>query len=274
MQKPEDKDWDETKVNSYSDGKENTIPVPKGFAPIPIEEGQGTKDTGFVIKDISLNEDGKPSKTYGNEFVWIPCTIDGSGNSIKYDRYVFGSYANSSYTEILPVDEKSSIEKYGGYYIGRYEAGIEGGTLISTTRDGTKEWTGYSGGKLVIQKEKQAWNYITRDRAQLEASGLYNVENNNVVSKLCSSYAWDTALKFIESNPDNSDYTTNSVQGNYSDVTFLYKSLTGITLRKEMDIGLQVPTGQTTPVNNIYDMGGNLEEWTTEIFKWRRLSMY
>ncbi len=271
VKKPQDKDWDETKINSYSDGKENTIPVPVGFSPISESDGQGTQNTGFVIKDITTDENGEPSKTYGNEFVWIPCTIDGSGNSIKYDRYVFGSYDNNSYSETLPEDEKSSIEKYGGYYIGRYEAGIEGGKLTSTTRDGTKEWTGYTDGKLVIQKGKQSWNYITKDRALLEASNLYNIENNNVKSKLCSSYAWDTALKFIESNSDNLGYATNSVQGNYSDISFLYEDLSGTTRRKEIDIGLQVPTGQTTPVNNIYDMGGNIEEWTTETFKWRRL---
>ena len=45
------------------------VPVPKGF-----EHVEGTKDTGFVIKDISVDSQGNPTKTNGNEFVWVPCT--------------------------------------------------------------------------------------------------------------------------------------------------------------------------------------------------------
>ena len=54
------------------------VPVPKGF-----EHTDGTKETGFVIKDNSGTE------TDGNEFVWVPCTEDGANGSIKYDRYAF-----------------------------------------------------------------------------------------------------------------------------------------------------------------------------------------
>ena len=93
-------------------------------------------------------------------------------------------------------------------------------------------------------KRKQVWNYITRDRAKIESESLYNKDEDNVISKLCSSYAWDTALSFIAKT--NEDYPTNSTEGNYSG-------------------GLK-ETGQTTAVNNIYDMGGNIWEWTTEVF--------
>ena len=53
----------------------NSIPVPVGFSPITNSD-QGTKDTGFVIKN---NRDE-------NEFVWIP--VEGMG--YDYDRYDFG----------------------------------------------------------------------------------------------------------------------------------------------------------------------------------------
>jgi len=248
VKKPSDKNWDETKINSYADGEGNTIPVPKGFTPIPVEEGQGTKDTGFVIKDTSTKADGTASQTNGNEFVWIPV----ENMSYNYARYDFNKqYGNySDYSETMPEDEQTSVATYGGYYIGRYETGIEGGTLASTSNssitDTTEKqnWTGYTGGKLVVKEGQQVWNYITRDRAKTEAERLYNKEENNIKSKLISSYGWDTALKFIETQ--NSTYPTNSVGGYY---------------------GQSSPTKtgyDTTHPGNIYDMGGNVWEWTTE----------
>ena len=50
------------------------VPVPKGFT-----HTEGTKDTGFVIKN----------DTDGNEFVWVPCTLEGANGSITYARYAF-----------------------------------------------------------------------------------------------------------------------------------------------------------------------------------------
>ncbi len=172
VKKPSDKNWDETKINSYADGEGNTIPVPKGFTPIPVEEGQGTKDTGFVIKDTSTKADGTASQTNGNEFVWIPV----ENMSYNYARYDFNKqYGNySDYSETMPEDEQTSVATYGGYYIGRYETGIEGGTLASTSNssitDTTEKqnWTGYTGGKLVVKEGQQVWNYITRDRRSEE----------------------------------------------------------------------------------------------------------
>ncbi len=106
-----------------------------------------------------------------------------------------------------------------------------------------QEWTGWKNGKEVVQKDKQVWNYITRDMAKKIAEEMYS--NNDVVeSRLCSSYAWDTALKFIEAK--NTGYATNSEGDNYSGSL----NHTGIG---------------STARNNIYDMGGNVGEWTTEV---------
>lgn len=63
-------------------------------------------------------------------------------------------------------------------------------------------------------------------------------------SKLCSSYSWDTALKFMERK--NSTYPTNSTGGYYSNSS---PTKTGY---------------DTIHLCNIYDMGGNVWEWTTE----------
>ena len=228
------------------------VPVPKGF-----KHTEGTKETGFVIKN----------DTDGNEFVWVPCTIDGANGSIKYNRYAFtrdggiNQTLNAStgeikqgqsqyvFTDDVPSDEQSSVRIYGGFYIGRYESGVMGyDSNVNKTPDGSKEWTGYSNGKLVIQSNQQVWNYITRDKAKSISESLYSkTKGDSVNSKLCSSYAWDTTLKFIDSK--NAGYSTNSTQGNYSD--------------KADTLGKPAKTGLSEKVNNIYDMGGNVWEWTT-----------
>ena len=96
------------------------------------------------------------------------------------------------------------------------------------------------------------WTNITRDKAKSISEELYEkAKGDSVNSKLCSSYAWDTALKFIENK--FSTYPTNSTQGNYSD--------------KSAELGKPARTGQTTAVNNIFDMGGNTWEWTTEAYR-------
>ena len=184
--------------------------------------------------------------------------------SIKYDRYAFsregwdytqtttGEEINVPYfgeyffTEAMPSIEINSIKKYGGFYIGRYEVGIVGYDEEVKTSNTNKEteWTGYSNGKVVVQKDRQVWNYITRDKAKKVAEGMY-ANNKAVISRLCSSYAWDTTLKFIETN--HVGYATNREGGNYSGAL------------KNTGIG-------STPRNNIYDMGGNVWNLTTEIF--------
>jgi len=230
-----------------TDNEGNTIPVPTGFSPITTSD-QGTKYTGFVIKN----------DTDGNEFVWVPVEgrgytynryamlasqpeweLDSDTQSMKIKHSTSGSYY---YSEKMPEDERISVETYGGYYIGRYEAGIVGGTKGNTKTNGTY-YTGENM-KLVVKSGQQVWNFIEQGRALKEATNLYNKENNNVTSKLCSSYAWDTALKFMEST--GSAYPTNSVGGYY---------------------GKSSPTTtgyDTAHPCNIYDMAGNVWEWTTE----------
>lgn len=263
------KEWSNTYAETkiYTDSEGNTAWIPEGFQ-VCLREGENKVSDGLVIRNA---EDL-------NEFVWIPCTIDGADGSIKYDRYVFKGNSieqvedvknstdtykaikkNSSETyyfyESISNDEKNSISTYGGYYIARYEAGIENGTLTSTLETySTEEGTGWTGDniKLVSKKDAQVWNYITKKTAEDKAKTMYT---EGITSKLCSSYAWDTALKFIDKYSINTSYSTNSLQGNYAD--------------KAETLGKPALTGKTQSVCNIYDMGGNVWEWTTEIFNYQ-----
>lgn len=116
---------------------------------------------------------------------------------------------------------------------------------------------------------KNVYNHISYTDAKAKSEALYTKSQNNVISRLSSGYAWNTTLKFIETK--YTGYGTNgkgsNYYGNYKDVTFTYTAIDGSVKTKNASndkTGTIVPTGQTTPVNNIYDMGGNVSEFTTE----------
>lgn len=58
------------------------------------------------------------------------------------------------------------------------------------------------------------------------------------------------------------------IGGNYKDLSiFFIKDITGADMNKLSGSGgTLIPTGQAGASHNIYDMGGNLSEWTTESF--------
>ena len=262
--------------------KVDGVPIPEGFVYVG-----GTKDSGLVISDNS-DEDREKYKGQttvgtdlkGNQFVWIPVEniadykrtaysgliasgiTDTATNSeqIKYD-----SSDSDYFKEALPADEKTSVETNKGFYIGRYEAGDQESTNSKKLRA-----RGASISNTITVKAGQApYNYVTRTQAKSLAEGFSTKQKyTSVKSKLVSSYAWDTAIAFIQKT--NSDYGSSSEEGNYKNSpTFTYTGIADTEKNKQTKAygtSTLIPTGQTTAVNNIYDMGGNVNEWTTESY--------
>ena len=230
---------------TYPDGK---VWIPEGFriSRDSAEKVQG----GVVIEDKDRNQ-----------FVWVPVAT-----LADYKRTWYTGYDSfSSYSEALPEDEKTSVERYKGFYIGRYEAGDKEST--GTTKATFRTRSSGADNAVTIKADQVPYNYVTRAQAISLAEGFKDKQGYKATTKLVSSYAWDTTIAFIEKTVNN--YGSSSPQGNYLDTSVTYKDITDENKSektKAENSSLLVATGQTTPVCNIYDMGGNVAEWTTESY--------
>ena len=252
--------------------------IPKGFK---ISSDSATDVTGGIVI-----EDATYTKTIGSQFVWIPVgtgenAIKKANNGtvdIKLSRYTFandgtptdqGDNIIESYYQELATSNygnatakniegfKTSANSNHGYYIGRYEAGVmDYNSSVSTSNNNNEaKWTGYTGDniKLVCKKDQQVWNYITQNKASEVSRNMYGSEAK-VTSDLINSYAWDTAIVFIqkcgtESNSSTYSYTT----GKSSTSTPQATGTNILNATKKVDKQC-----------NIFDMAGNCCEWTTE----------
>ena len=260
----------------------NQVTIPKGFK---IADDSATEVTGGIVI-----EDATYTNTIGSQFVWIPV---GTGeNAIKKEnketveielgRYDFtknsdGTITTSeysgSYTEDTTASHNSSrgnaiakdIEKFKtsansnhGYYIGRYEAGVvDYDSSVSTSNSNKTNWTGYTGDniKLVCKKEQQVWNYVTQNKASKLSRDMYGSEAK-VTSDLINSYAWDTAIVFIqECGTENNSSTYSKTVG---------QSSTSTSAPQTTGTNILSATSKVDKQCNIFDMAGNCWEWTTE----------
>ena len=150
----------------------------------------------------------------------------------------------------------NSVEKYGGFYIGRYETGNLGKT------------------KAVVRKgntdiNNQTWHIMYKKCKELE------IENTNVKTGMIWGNQWDRTLMWLmECNTQNIETGKSKEEvirdatswGNFKNVTFEYEDTNGGTLSKDSDSSIKIPTGSTeyTKANNIYDLAGNIWDWTME----------
>ena len=223
--------------------------IPEGFR--ISKDSASTVQNGVVIEDKD-----------GNQFVWVPVATLAD---YKRRTWYTGNGSFSDYSEALPEDERASVDAYKGFYIGRYEAGDKEST--GTTKATFRTSSSDTSNSVTIKADQVPYSCVTRTKAVSLAEGFATKQGYKAKTKLVSSYAWDTTIAFIEKTVNN--YGSSSSQGNYSDTSVTYKDITDESKpekTKAENSSLLVATGQTTPVCNIYDMGGNVFEWTTESY--------
>ncbi len=358
----------ETKTVNGENGTSKNPTIPKGFRPISTpgavwkKTGDQTDyNNGLVIED-----------TEGNQFVWVPCYVEGGETVDKtvteYKQHVYagtaektddtgaiiedsgdGGWKTNFYTKFGNnwKDDAStygveSVKKYGGFWIGRYEAGVpENASFYSKGEDGenyvygsskknvTKETKDGQEIKLkpVSKQEYLSWNFINQKNAITLSEQMYE-ENDSIDSILIDSYAWDTVTQWISDTgqdlegkkvnvvdsrkhgnylDNQSDYmgkyvehlmvgqnqigvgnagwiyankiTDNAITlewkriNSYSDIIngrFDQTNITNGTYNETdnfFDTRIEIPTGsyKNSKLNNIYDLAGNMWEWTTEV---------
>ena len=202
-----------------------------------IKVGKNNKENYVIAKlclqsEIKINRaiqlegiinDSKIIKTAGD----ISAVIEYKELSI----YRNGNSATDSTAQNATArDLKTFIETSlanGGYYIGRFEA--------SKTTE-----------KIESKYNQTVLVSITQPDAATLAREMYGEikENDDLIyaSDLVNSYAWDTAITFIQTYSSNTNYASVNVSTSFAK--------TGINSDKYC---------------NIWDMSGNASEWSTEV---------
>lgn len=280
--------------------------------------------TGFYYKEGTL-EDGYVITDGTNEFVWIPVTTttDYKKEAGQHNWYVTESGGSSEIveemvkgdklgnipegkilgqeviTDLTNQPEAEIVKKAGGFWVGRFEVGIEnteheniaGVNGISFKGSNEDELDAYweeRKNEIVIKQGVEPVRNITQTKA-LEIANNWKSGNSNknegtvaFQSGLITGTAWDTMCKFIGWDECNNDCTN---WGNYaniasakykgyhsSDCASDWKNETTESVKGTDNNRWIFPTGKfvndndkTTAKKNIYDVAGNVWEWTTEI---------
>ena len=266
------------KNTKAEDAYGNKITIPKGFKVLANGTAKESASYTYSGDNIPAVQDGIviENGTDGNQFVWVPVgTIknkNNTTNTITLGRYEFdsntGALKSNTPVQVASVENCTNAvtisDRYqelstfragnsatdskaknatarnlaefistslsnGGYYIARFEA------------SGTAS-------KITSKYNQTVLGNISQPNAAKVAREMYGEvkENNELVyaSDLVNSYAWDTAIIFIQTygtGEDASSYASKNKSTSFSK--------TGINNDKYC---------------NIWDMSGNAFEWTTE----------
>ena len=252
----------ETTNTTVKDNLGNQVVVPAGFK---VVNKDANVTDGIVVEDVTHEA------TKGSQFVWIPVgdvIKDSAGNkeTITLGRYVFNEDGTidtalsktepgeqiqpSGYSNYFTEELKDSttsnthakdIEDFKnkvtntthGYYIGRYESRT-------------------NGTQVTVKASDTVYNNITQPEAAELSRKMYN--DSNFESDLMNSYAWDTAIVFLQKFDNRANKTKPYSRQN---------SLNTGSLASQGTNSLE-DTSKQDVICNVWDMASNCYEWTTE----------
>ena len=303
-------------VRAVATGNGETVPVPKGFYYVG-----GTVSSGVVISDnikdqnkyvgqanvptgvVYNTTDGTVDKTsteieglIGNQFVWIPVTEE-NYKKVDWNKISENDYDNATWETQTHSSELVQIRKYGGFYIGRYEAGTSEITISTGTitvdfsgahtasswqntdfsiRDGLNHT---ATGKITSKAGEIPYYHADYFTAVKLTRNMY--QTDYVQSGLVTGTMWDAIMNFIAGDEtsivtigcnwgnynDNKTITYESNRGRYAGVNSNTGVMTTAFKVSDADYHYGIRTTASTEgekQNNLYDIAGNLWEWTQE----------
>lgn len=309
------------------------VPIPRGFVASQVT-GEDTKNGGLVIYEGTepvTSDNVEKAKRTRNQYVWVPVSkadfttkfVRGAHNNITYSNTLGSNYwevvLDTTTNMPLPTQDTDyvtsttlaevqamyeSIKQYEGFYIGRYEAGIDNQRTEENYIDGDDNIIlakkVYSVmGKIpyyYIPWAKESDNFADDVGGAVQvARSIYPSTNTDygVVSTMTYAVQWDRTLAWwlevgAKDGNENTitDLTDSTNYGNYANHVIeagdlndgakyattasgyslnSYQSATS-TSTKASGTKWALSTGalKAAKVNNIYDMAGNMWEWTME----------
>ena len=289
------------------------VTLPEGFAPTKIA-GEDSIDDGLVITDGYGNEYvwvevPKTIEVYPTAGVSVTNFNDKEYEKIENDLHSYTSayrkgtgysdtwynakddsneankldwYQNENDYNIAKQKMLKSVYQNGGFWVGRYEAGIE----LNRKNLGTATTT------PLTKQNMYPYNYVTRTQAKKLAE---QVESGSYTSSLLFGVQWDLVLKFMEEKTVIKANATNKENVRTQIVKYLNNDSTNIgnyrgnlwiitnsnakystdgldfnfcmnPYSKDSDSNILLTTGadKSFSLINIYDIAGNVWEWTLE----------
>ena len=275
--------WDGTEKTQYNQ-----------FVWIPVEVNKTTepKDTETSIASFKRSvwqdnarvaNNAQSSTSFpSSSFSWSNYTEPYSKDSSDYDGTGTGKTGISA--QITELTQ--SIYKYGGFYIGRYEAGSETERTSESKTEVTPIGIKQDMYPYIYVKWGDSMGNIGTTGAVYLSNSLYTGKTGyGVKSMLCTGAAWDSMLDFVKDS--NHSVTDSTTWGNYKNSetfeitrgSYAVLNTSSYTLESFNNVesnyskmkgkSILLTTGATGATErnsskNIYDVAGNCYEWTTE----------
>ena len=270
---------EDSTINGETGSKDNPT-IPEGFRPVDTdtsEWGDGTTapgaedvNNGLVIEDKNLNQ-----------FIWVPVTYSDFQRYAGYRNGSLQSLSNygeadssgnntnaqlteSSTTQTEAINMYASVQRNGGFYVGRYEAGNESGNVV--VKQGASVYNNVTWSKNeTMNEEEPVEGTENNPDGAIELARNFDTENNytSVTSTLIYGVQWDAIMQWID--PEYKD-------GNCASDSFVRNSTGKGNYDEDANTnpwkGEVTTTGasEAYAVNNVYDLAGNVAEWTMESY--------
>ena len=279
-----------TTING-EEGNYSNPTIPKGFKAVDTETAKWETTNGYqnglVIEDATGD-----ATTNGSQFVWVPVENlslfvrsyweNWSGNlEEEPEGDSWFSSCKEKETTYEYTQMKDSVKTYGGFYVARYEAGItetsnkstQDGTVKPVSKNNTNVWNNIPWGGTSTAEAIDEYQGNDKESGAVKVArsmypntekiteyGLPETATNNtgVKSTLIYGVQWDAIMRWMKeientkASPENKYILDSTGMGNYSDSD---------------DTNNPAATGTNNyEVKNIYDMAGNVLEWTMEAY--------